>query len=802
MRKTRYPLFLIMAASIILIVSAVLASWDDDGTLICNYAGNQFQPVIIPDGMGDFQIVWLDGEFYGSKIDADGNPQWPLAQYGIYLTQMALVLSEKPEAVRDGYGGTYITWADDRAGIGQTDIYIQRINTDGEMFFGGSGAPVCTAANSQVAPKIIHDDSGRCITTWIDGRTPGAFAVYANRIAGDATLLWGSAGVAVSSLGSYCSIVDLVSDGSGGTIMAWQETRAGVNSYLFSQRVDSLGNTLWTQYGVQICSPAGHQYTPMIASDGAGGAIIAWYDDRGTDHDIYAQRINSSGIVQWTTDGVLLCSAAGNQQNEGIVADGNGGAVIACIDLRGGDEDVYSQKVDASGTPLWTTDGVPVAALPGRQHHSSTVSDKAGGVYVTWEDWGMPIVDADIFVQRIDTNGNALFASEGLPVCTATNWQFYPEICADGFGGAVITWEDYRNGTDRDIYAMRVNGNGRTGYYPYPSISSATDIPDDEGGFISLRWTRSPVDTLPNGEITHYSIWRRIDAAAFMNEDSEEAAPGVPLEFDGKATRPALQAGYAWEWLDNVSAHHFETYVYTASSLYDSLGPDPGWQHFMVSAQTADLIVYYDSPVDSGYSADNLAPAQPMGLAGTQIFTREGLRLEWDPNLEPDMNIYSVYRDLTPDFVPGPLNMIDSTSDTLLFDQDWTWRGGYYYKVSATDVHGNESVFAVLYPDAVTGDEPVVTPAATFLAQNFPNPFNPSTTIRFGLKSGGHVSLNIYDAAGRLVRTLLDKALSAGNYEESWNGLDNAGSSSASGVYFFRLSTGNMIETRKMIMLR
>ncbi len=803
MRRTRYSVFLVLAASIILVVSAVLASWDDDGTLICNYSGDQLKPVIIPDDKGYYLAVWLGGEFYGTKLDAGGNPMWPGATYGKWLTQMALPTYEKPKVARDGHGGGYIVWPDDRAGNGQADIYIQRFNVNGDTYFGGAGSPVCTAANSQIDPKIIYGGLDRCITTWLDGRNGGgSLVVYANRVSGDATLLWGSDGVPISSGGGYCGVVNLAPDGSGGAIMTWQETRAGINSHIFAQRVDSLGNTLWTTYGVEICSEASIQYSPLISSDGAGGAIIAWHDNRGTDHDIYSQSIDSSGVVQWATDGVLLCSAAGNQQVEGIASDGDGGAVVVWIDLRGGDEDIYARRIDSSGTPLWAADGVPVAALPGRQYHSSTATDGAGGVYVTYEDWGMPIVDTDISVQRIDADGNVRFTSSGLPICAAAGWQFYPEICPDGFGGSLITWEDYRSGLDRDIYAMRINGNGRTGYYPYASITSAADVPDDQGGSISLRWTRSPVDTIPNGEITHYSIWRRVDAATMMSGDSDETALGVPADFDGKAIRPALLAGYAWEWLDNVSAHHFETYVYTVSSLYDSIGSDTGWQYFMVSAQTEDLALYYDSPVDSGYSVDDLAPAQPMGLSGTQSFTPDGLRLDWEPNMEPDMNIYSVYRGLAPDFIPGPLNMVDSTSDTTLFDQDWTWSGSWYYKVSATDVHGNEGSFSLLLPNEVTGDEPAVTPAATFLAQNFPNPFNPATTIAFGLKESGHVSLRIYDAAGRLVATLIDESRLAGQYATVWNGKDQHGISAASGVYFYRLSTGTMIETRKMIMLR
>jgi hypothetical protein len=92
---------------------------------------------------------------------------------------------------------------------------------------------------------------------------------------------------------------------------------------------------------------------------------------------------------------------------------------------------------------------------------------------------------------------------------------------------------------------------------------------------------------------------------------------------------------------------------------------------------------------------------------------------------------------------------------------------------------------------------------ATFLHQNIPNPFNPVTTIRFDLARSDQVSLRVYDAAGRQVRTLLDTSLPAGwNHRVTWNGLDENGRRVASGVYFYRLSAGDFSCTRKLVVLK
>jgi hypothetical protein len=93
-------------------------------------------------------------------------------------------------------------------------------------------------------------------------------------------------------------------------------------------------------------------------------------------------------------------------------------------------------------------------------------------------------------------------------------------------------------------------------------------------------------------------------------------------------------------------------------------------------------------------------------------------------------------------------------------------------------------------------------PAVPFLSQNWPNPFNPSTAIRFGIDSPGSVQLRIYNTQGALVRTLVDKRLGEGTHEAVWNGKDSAGMPVSSGVYFCRMTAGEQAFTKKMILLR
>jgi hypothetical protein len=88
------------------------------------------------------------------------------------------------------------------------------------------------------------------------------------------------------------------------------------------------------------------------------------------------------------------------------------------------------------------------------------------------------------------------------------------------------------------------------------------------------------------------------------------------------------------------------------------------------------------------------------------------------------------------------------------------------------------------------------------LAQNYPNPFNPSTTIAYSIASASDVTLAIFDVRGKLVRTLVSGRKTPNNYRVTWDGTDNRNVSVASGVYFYRLTTGEFAATKKMVLLR
>jgi len=121
---------------------------------------------------------------------------------------------------------------------------------------------------------------------------------------------------------------DANSDGT--MIYAWSDCRNGIRD-IIAQKVDKDGNNMWGENGVVLVAANGRQEDPQLVIDGNGGAYVIWMDYRDesdSEGDVYAQHINSDGIIQWSTEGLALVNKAGKQASPNICSDGLGGAFV------------------------------------------------------------------------------------------------------------------------------------------------------------------------------------------------------------------------------------------------------------------------------------------------------------------------------------------------------------------------------------------------------------------------------------------------------------------------------------------
>jgi hypothetical protein len=457
-------------------VPAAVAAWPGDPTLnvpLCTAANDQVSPVAASDGAGGAIIAWFDYrngtdfDIYVQRVNKEGVPQWRTD--GVPLC-IAANNQESPAIASDGTGGAIVTWSDRRSGT-SSDIYAQRVNAAGVPQWSGDGVALCTADNDQYNPTIVSDGSGGAIVTWQDPRS-GNYNIYAQRVNAAGVPQWAADGVALCIAANDRYNPTVVPDDAGGAIVTWYDGRNGLGYDIYAQRVNAAGAPQWTPGGVALCTAPNTQSYPTLASDGGGGAIVTWADRRsGSNTDIYAQRVSSAGVPQWAADGVALCTAANVRAYPMIVSDGTDGAIVAWQDYRSGtDFDIYAQRVSAAGVPRWAVDGVALCAAADAQYDPMIVSDGAGGAIVTWYDFRNG-TNYDIYAQRVNAAGEQMWTAGGVALCTAANSQVYPSIVPEN-GGAIIAWQDYRSGADSDIYAQNINDEGILGGALLPVLSS------------------------------------------------------------------------------------------------------------------------------------------------------------------------------------------------------------------------------------------------------------------------------------------------------------------------------------------
>jgi flagellar hook capping protein FlgD len=175
-------------------------------------------------------------------------------------------------------------------------------------------------------------------------------------------------------------------------------------------------------------------------------------------------------------------------------------------------------------------------------------------------------------------------------------------------------------------------------------------------------------------------------------------------------------------------------------------------------------------------------------------YTGGATHLHWLPNGESDLWYYAIYRGSSASFTPGPANQIATPADTGYSD---VGPAGSYDKLSAYDVNGNQSGFALVTPGGTVEVGGVAPPRELFLAAR-PNPARGAAKLRFGLPRDATVSLVIYDAGGREVRSLAAGRFPAGEHALTWNLCDAAERPVGRGVYFVRLRAEGAVRTGRI----
>ncbi len=376
--------------------------WTTNGKAICNDLADQTAPVITESIDGGAIITWQDWrsgdrDIYAQKVDSSGNVLW--MTNGIAICAK-VTHQRSPKILNDGLGGAYIVWEDSINGA--YDIYLQHVNASGNLSWNSTGIAVCAAADAQINPRLVMDGSGGVIVVWQDRRNGIDYTVYAQRIDAAGILQWAANGIVICTAAGAQINPKMSSDDSGGAIITWQDKRTNIDYDVYAQRVNGAGSLLWGNTGAGVCTVSGNQSAIDMTTEGINGAIISWKDERTGSFAVYAAFLNRSGVATWTANGIGI----GPGINPNIIGDTNGGAIVTWQDesISASNYNIYAQRLTSAGVRQWGATGTAVCTAANIQESPKHVGTGDGGAIFVWDDLRNGS-HYDIYAHKLSANG-------------------------------------------------------------------------------------------------------------------------------------------------------------------------------------------------------------------------------------------------------------------------------------------------------------------------------------------------------------------------------------------------------------
>ena len=763
-----------------------------------------------------------------------------------------------PETIPDGEGGVYVIWNDDRPdATSGYDLYMQRLDADGTRLWDRTGKLVLqnpsTVSSSQIKYQVIPgEEDGVYIVAsgWGSSSTSQAFA---QRVTPDGELPWGVDGVALrpGAPGSFQSGVHGVLDSRGRLVICFEfaADSSGAEKDLYIQCVSSLGNLIWGTAGLPICTATGDQSTAQLLAHPTEGTIALWYDDRdgGPNRAIRAMGFSDSGEPAWSAETEISTSAEayrvravpfgpsshllalygslnGTSEEEinllqlssqgflssrhlierdipqikgmEVAVTPSGGIWIVWQVFADGEDHDHCQYVDEYGVTRFPAGGIDPFAGPVDSGYGSytphllVAPDGSACCYQI----GFSLLNTAIWGQKVSTSGELLWTDQGLSISAPLTDKATLQVTDLG-DGHYLVWRDWGDDTSvSDIRGQMVQLSGHLGD-PGPRGLQAADAPHDQGGVMELSWQPSYLDAEAEEGLDRYTIWlRNAEAARAASTTDLASASGLPEE-----SLVSLLSG-GWIYAGEIEPLQLDVYGFLAPSMGDSTGNAVPLSEYMVMAHDQDGH-WFESSVAGSWTVDNLAPSAPRFLtAGTES---QQVQLNWAAPIgyQEDFSHYSIFRGKTADFEISSDAYLGHTSEPL-FSEALPSGGPWYYRVTAVDLHGNESEPSNLAQ--VQGTSAVDEPPATFTLRGaYPNPFNPATTISYELPRNVAVTLVVHDVSGRVVKTLRSGVMeSPGRHQVGWDGMDSAGQPVGSGVYLVRLAAGGTTRVQRVTLIK
>ena len=461
------------------------AQWANDpnsNTVLVNGPVDPINISAVRDLKGGAYIFWQDKQgssksnVFFMHFDQNGKPSFRYDGKGVAATSD---VQENPLAVIDNQGKSIIVWK-------QTDkkrnseLFAQKLTENGLRLWGTNGLQLTDSKTEIIDYSIKVDDKGFSFISYIEKtkQLPNKYLISLRKIDPNGRLLSDSSNGLVYNSGNNISETEIVPDNKGGSFIFWLES-INQKTILKSQYVDSNGLNKWSNKPISVSKTGSSVINYLVNKMGKDIYVAITY--QGKKKAVYQQLISDTGALLWGGGGRLLSYQPGSQLNpQFVILDST--VVVSWTNEFEKTKDVFIQRFDKSGKSLWGSNGKKVINIKGNQFGQKIVYDDQGGIIIAWIDKKDKEPFAILSIQKIDLNGNLVWAKDGVTISSSQKMQkSYLNLVSDNEGGAIAIFKGNINGKS-NIYGQKIFS---TGTYASQILGFATEVINDS---VKISW--------------------------------------------------------------------------------------------------------------------------------------------------------------------------------------------------------------------------------------------------------------------------------------------------------------------------
>jgi len=496
---------ILIAGAVVFGARSAHGGWVADGSSVCPACGNNIyrDPSLAADGAGGLYACWFGAPFLlrvqHLLANGDLDPGWPAM--GVAPTGLT-GMNYRSRVMPDGAGGVFMTWLATGcvahcASFEEGRVYVQRIAPSGAISPGWPADGVKLGSEPVTEYPLIEPDGfgGALIASHQIPFTPTS-PIRVTRVNAAGVIQWPASFAGGHVAPNSSELEDsptLAADGVGGAFVAWTDRRGSIPQ-IYLQHFDSAGN-IADSSGVAVTAAALAQRRPKLLADGSGGVFLAWEDSTaGALRDIRAQRFNALLQPKWGSGVGVTPGAAGDQRFVALTLDQVGGLFLVWMDGPSGSARIAAQRLDGNGqvVPPWPADGEAIHTGTAGYKAPNIVVAPAGGFYASWDH----VVTIATHVQANGTPAPGI-PPAGISLCPGNcgSIETGTYLAADGLGGALALWDDFRPTPDslsefEQSFAAKI---GETGIVATLASLVSADVSQR---VVRLEWRLSEAATL------------------------------------------------------------------------------------------------------------------------------------------------------------------------------------------------------------------------------------------------------------------------------------------------------------------